>query len=80
MTDKKKKEFKVKIAVEECKGCGRCIYACPVDAIKKTTSVNSMGCVYVEYTEGCIGCGSCFFTCPEPGAITVVEIIQSEDK
>ena len=80
MSEKKNKEFRIEITVEECKGCGRCIYACPVNAIKKTTSVNAMGCVYVEYTGGCIGCGSCFFTCPEPGAITVFEIEQIKDK
>ena len=77
MSENKKKKFKVKIAFEECKGCGRCVYACPVNALQKTKIVNAMGCVVVEYTDGCIGCGSCFYTCPEPGAITVIEL---EDK
>lgn len=80
MAEKKKNKFKVKIAFEECKGCGRCIYSCPVEALKKTKKVNSMGCVVVEYTKGCIGCGSCFYTCPEPGAITVIEIEDDKDK
>lgn len=78
MATKNKKKFKVIVAVDECKGCGRCIYACPVNALQKTNSVNTMGCVYVEYTKGCIGCGSCFYTCPEPGALTVVELEEEE--
>lgn len=74
MDETKKKKFRVQITLEECKGCGRCVYSCPVNALQKTKSVNTMGCVFVEYTEGCIGCGSCFYACPEPGAITVIEI------
>lgn len=78
---KKKKKFKIEIANDECKGCGRCIYSCPVQALKKTKSVNSMGYVYTEYVSKCIGCGSCFYACPEPGAITVIEIVEdNEDK
>ena len=80
MAEKNKKKFRVEIAIDECKGCGRCIYACPVNALRKTNLVNAMGCVYVEYTKGCIGCGSCFYTCPEPGAITVIEILEKGQK
>ena len=79
MTEPKKRQFKVKIAVDECKGCGRCVCACPVDALKLSGKVNAMGCVYVEYSEGCIGRGSCFYTCPEPGAVTVVELVEENE-
>ena len=75
MSEKKKKLFRVKITPDECKGCGRCIYSCPVKVLRLTNRVNSMGIVYAEYAgEKCIGCGSCFYACPEPGAITVYEI------
>jgi 2-oxoisovalerate ferredoxin oxidoreductase delta subunit len=76
---KNKKNFILKIKKDECKGCGRCIYSCPVAAIVQTKSVNAMGYLYVEYVEGCIGCGNCFYACPEPGAVTVVEIIEEGD-
>ena len=71
---KRKKNFKLCISDEECKGCGRCVYSCPVEAIRQTKSVNAMGYLFVEYIGGCIGCGNCFYTCPEPGAITVIEL------
>lgn len=68
------KKFRLEITSDECKGCGRCVNACPKNLIVKTDQVNMMGVVYVEYLgEGCIGCGSCFYACPEPGAITIYE-------
>ncbi len=75
----KRDQFRVEIASEECKGCGRCLLECPVKALEKTSLVNLMGCVYICYTRGCIGCGSCFYACPEPGAITVLEVSSGED-
>jgi len=45
---------------ELCKGCGKCIKACPVDAIgggvKKAPAVIDQ--------DACIGCGSCAEVCP----------------
>ena len=38
-----------------------------------------MGYLYAEYVDGCIGCGNCFYACPEPGAVTVIEIIEEGD-
>lgn len=76
----KKKEFRIDVAIDECKGCLRCVNACPVNALRQTASVNIMGCVYIEYTGGCIGCGSCYYSCPEPGALTVIEIEHLEDE
>ena len=34
---------------------------------------------YIIDLHKCIGCGSCFYACPEPGAITVIEIIEDNE-
>lgn len=62
----------VKIRVEECKGCGLCIEACPPECLEFLAELSAYGVHPAHYTgEGCTGCGICFYTCPEPGAITV---------
>ncbi|MBO8131655.1 MAG: 4Fe-4S dicluster domain-containing protein [Candidatus Marinimicrobia bacterium] len=62
----------VVIDIEECKGCGYCVDACPVKVLMQSDRFNRYGYHYAEYIgEGCTGCGICFYNCPEPGAITV---------
>ena len=79
MSDIKVKQFRVKITPDECKGCGRCVNACPKGILSLTGEVNTLGIVYAAYTGGrCIGCGACFYTCPEPGAVTVYELEGGE--
>lgn len=57
----------------ECKACGRCIEACPLNLLKMSDDYNERGYHYVVYCgEGCTGCGNCFYTCPEPNGIKVV--------
>lgn len=75
MTIKKKnKKYFVKIEPDECKGCERCVNACPKAVLKIGSELNFMGFTYARYEGvGCIGCGACFYNCPEPGAITVFE-------
>lgn len=74
-----KKRFRVQITPDECKGCGRCVKACPKKLLKLGTQLNFMGVPFaVAEQENCIGCGSCFYTCPEPGAVTVFEITGEE--
>ena len=53
---------------EYCKGCGRCIAACPVHAIEKTGEVNpDTGYIPVSVNlDLCTACGMCIETCPEP--------------
>ena len=75
----RKGRFRVAVAADECKGCGRCVLECPVKALVLTDQVNSMGCVYVSYVGSCIGCGACFYACPEPGALTVLELEREEE-
>jgi NAD-dependent dihydropyrimidine dehydrogenase PreA subunit len=66
--------YSVKIEPEECKGCERCVNACPKSVLKMQNKLNFMGYPYAIYIgKGCIGCGACFYNCPEPGAVTVYE-------
>lgn len=75
MTQTPKKKYRAAVASDECKGCGRCLAACPKQLLKMGSKLNFMGTTYVEYAgAGCIGCGACYYTCPEPGAITIYEI------
>ena len=69
------KKYRVCITQEECKGCKRCITACPQNLIDIGNELNKQGyfSARVEHPEDCIGCGSCFLQCPEPGAITIYQ-------
>ena len=69
------KKYRICIAQEECKGCKRCITACPKNLIDIGNELNKQGyfSARVEHPEDCIGCGSCFLQCPEPGAITIYQ-------
>ena len=53
---------------EYCKGCLRCIEACPRECITAGTAINSAtGLVPVElHLENCNGCALCMSACPEP--------------
>lgn len=74
----RKKVFTVHIEADECKGCERCIFACPKSVLKMSDQLNINGLPHADYIgSGCIGCGSCFYTCPEPGAVTVIEEIEN---
>jgi Pyruvate/2-oxoacid:ferredoxin oxidoreductase delta subunit len=60
------------IDVEECKGCGLCMDACPPKCLDFEPELNAYGVRPMHYLgRGCTGCGICFYACPEPGAITV---------
>lgn len=68
----------VTIHAEQCKGCGRCIEACPQQVLERSDRRNSHGFVVIwpVSPEECTGCGLCFYTCPEPGAITVYRKVK----
>ncbi len=75
-----KRNFEVRIAPDECKGCERCVIACPRNVLKMGTQLNILGVPFVIQTGNpCIGCGGCFLTCPEPGALTIVEIVKESE-
>lgn len=57
---------------EACKGCGRCVAACPRQVLRMRTAINRRGVLSAEYEgAGCTGCGVCFYNCPEFYALKV---------
>jgi pyruvate/2-oxoacid:ferredoxin oxidoreductase alpha subunit/ferredoxin len=58
----------VVLTPELCKGCGRCIEACPKHAISLGDEINQVsGLVPVQIDYGiCNHCGLCVSACPEP--------------
>ncbi|QQS48974.1 MAG: 4Fe-4S dicluster domain-containing protein [Acidobacteriota bacterium] len=69
---KKEDRGRVEVSIEECKGCGLCVEACPPHVLGMSERLNGRGYHPAEYLgSGCTGCGICFYACPEPGAITV---------
>jgi len=71
---REKRQYTVVISRDECKGCGRCVAACPRQVLAMAEALNIYGLPYAEPVKAmCIGCGACFYACPEPGAVTVLE-------
>jgi len=67
----------LQVDVNECKGCGLCMEACPLHLIRISQELNHYGYRTAEYLgAGCSGCGICYMACPEPGAITVFHLAK----
>jgi NAD-dependent dihydropyrimidine dehydrogenase PreA subunit len=67
----------LQVDVDECKGCGLCVEACPPKVIALSERLNHYGYRTATYAgTGCTGCGICFMVCPEPGALTVLKIVH----
>ncbi|MBR6271843.1 MAG: 4Fe-4S binding protein [Lachnospiraceae bacterium] len=59
---------KVTFRVDECKGCGLCVLACPKNILRiAPEKINKKGHHPAEITdqEACIGCASCALMCPD---------------
>ena len=69
------------ISIEDtrCKGCARCIVACPKGLIEFSDELNDKGYQYVVFTgdpEDCKGCTLCAVSCPDQG----IEVWNDRDK
>lgn len=76
-TQEKPKPF---VLPQYCKGCGRCIEACPKDCIRLGTEVNPLtGLIPVVFDRTyCTGCGLCITACPEPFGLALAPEDQYE--
>jgi NAD-dependent dihydropyrimidine dehydrogenase PreA subunit len=68
-----KREGRVEVQLDRCKGCGLCVDTCPTHSLELGKGLNILGYHPVEFKKdtGCNGCGVCFFACPEPAALAV---------
>jgi pyruvate/2-oxoacid:ferredoxin oxidoreductase alpha subunit/NAD-dependent dihydropyrimidine dehydrogenase PreA subunit len=60
---------------ELCKGCGRCIDACPRHCIAMGHEINQQSGltpIVIDY-DACNGCGVCLSACPEPYGLQTAE-------
>lgn len=49
----------IQISEHRCRGCGKCVEACPGNLIKK----NAAGKAYIKRPDECWGCTSCLKEC-----------------
>ena len=58
---------KVVVDVARCKGCERCIGACPQTVLSMSREFNEKGYYFArpENQPRCIGCKLCAITCPD---------------
>ena len=70
-----KKNFRVSIDRERCKGCELCISVCPRHLLIMTATLNHKGYHVSEsaHPDECIGCLKCARMCPE-AAIEILNV------
>ena len=72
---KRKRQGRVTVFPNWCKGCGLCVEFCPTDVLEQKTD----GRVIVARPEECIACQWCELHCPD-FAIFVTEVDPEEAK
>jgi len=72
-----KKENKITVNKDTCKGCMLCVGVCPHGVLEVSEDINKRGVQYVivKYPEKCTGCGLCWIMCPDCG----IEIKKDEE-
>ncbi|MDO4581393.1 MAG: 4Fe-4S dicluster domain-containing protein [Bacillota bacterium] len=58
----------LKVKIEQCKGCGLCVRACPKGLMRLSkTTLNSRGYQPAEISDmqACIACAACARSCPD---------------
>jgi heterodisulfide reductase subunit A-like polyferredoxin len=61
------KGYTVTVNKDNCRGCGRCLMACPYQAVSFRS--NEVGGWYAVVDEAlCKGCGNCISVCPSNAA------------
>ncbi len=68
-----KKEYKVVINAELCKGCELCVSVCPQHCLAMGKDLNTAGSHYAiaVRAEHCSGCKRCAIICPD--AVIMIE-------
>ena len=60
--------IKLTFKVDNCKGCGLCVDACPKKLLRiSPDAINKKGHHPAEITDAsqCVGCASCAMMCPD---------------
>ncbi len=71
-----RKQYKVLINTELCKGCELCVSVCPQHCLGMSDKLNSAGSHFAVSVraEHCSGCKRCAIICPD--AVIVIEAID----
>jgi 2-oxoglutarate ferredoxin oxidoreductase subunit delta len=74
-----KKNYRVTIDRNRCKGCELCVKACPKNVLAMSEEINDKGYFFatVVKQQDCIGCKFCGFSCPDV-AIEVAVLGEGE--
>ena len=68
----------IEVNIERCKGCERCIDACPQNILGMSKKLNNKGYKFAVITDEprCIGCCQCAIACPDVAVEVFVEGAQ----
>jgi 2-oxoglutarate ferredoxin oxidoreductase subunit delta len=58
---------KVTVDRDRCKGCERCVQACPQRILSMSKEINVKGYFFAQVHDPsrCLGCAMCAITCPD---------------